>query len=404
LTERSFIFCSIFFTVVEKGGNPLDFDLTKEQEMIRKEVRKFSLSEIAPIASDLDESETFSPELTRKMGDIGLFGMFVSEDYAGQGMDYLSYIIAVEEVARVDGSQAATVAAGNSLGIGPLYYFGSEEQKRKYLPTLCSGKGLWGFGLTEPTAGSDAGGSKTTAVQDGNDWVINGSKIFITNAACEMTMGVTVQAITGTRSNGRPEYTCFLVESGTPGFKAIPMHKKMMWRASNTAELYFDNVRVSDSQILGKRGDGFHQMLKTLDGGRLSIGAMGLGGAQGAYDAGLKYAKERVQFGQPICKFQAIAFKLADCAMEIECARNLMYKACWLRNQHRPFEKEAAMAKLYCSEVMGRVVNHAVQIHGGYGLMKEYGVERFYRDHKLLEIGEGTSEVQRIVISRYIGC
>ncbi len=382
----------------------MDFDLTKEQEMIRKEVRKFSLSEIAPIAADLDESETFSAELTRKMGDIGLFGMFVSEDYAGQGMDYLSYIIAVEEVARVDGSQAATVAAGNSLGIGPLYYFGSEDQKKKYLPGLCSGKGLWGFGLTEPTAGSDAGGSKTTAVKDGNEWVINGSKIFITNAACEMTMGVTVQAITGTRPNGRPEYTCFLVESGTPGFKAVPMHKKMMWRSSNTAELYFDNVRVPDSSILGKRGDGFHQMLKTLDGGRLSIGAMGLGGAQGAYDAALKYARERVQFGQPICKFQAIAFKLADCAMEIECARNLMYKACWLRNQHRPFEKEAAMAKLYCSEVMGRVVNHAVQIHGGYGLMKDYGVERFFRDQKLLEIGEGTSEVQRIVISRYIGC
>jgi alkylation response protein AidB-like acyl-CoA dehydrogenase len=397
-------FCSILSTVVEKGGNPLDFDLTKEQEMIRKEVRKFSLSEIAPVAADLDEAETFSAELTRKMGEIGLFGMFVSEDYAGQGMDYLSYIIAVEEVARVDGSQAATVAAGNSLGIGPLYYFGSEDQKKKYLPGLCSGKGLWGFGLTEPTAGSDAGGSKTTAVKDGNEWIINGSKIFITNAACEMTMGVTVQAITGTRPNGRPEYTCFLVESGTPGFKAVAMHKKMMWRSSNTAELYFDNVRVPDSSILGKRGDGFHQMLKTLDGGRLSIGAMGLGGAQGAYDAALKYARERVQFGQPICKFQAIAFKLADCAMEIECARNLMYKACWLRNQHRPFEKEAAMAKLYCSEVMGRVVNHAVQIHGGYGLMKDYGVERFFRDQKLLEIGEGTSEVQRIVISRYIGC
>ena len=382
----------------------MDFDLTKEQEMIRKEVRKFSLSEIAPIAPDLDESETFSSELTRKMGDIGLFGMFVSEDFAGQGMDYLSYIIAVEEVARVDGSQAATVAAGNSLGIGPLYYFGSEDQKKKYLPGLCSGKALWGFGLTEPTAGSDAGGSKTTAVKDGNDWVINGSKIFITNAACEMTMGVTVQAITGTRPNGRPEYTCFLVESGTPGFKAVPMHRKMMWRSSNTAELYFDNLRVPDSRILGNRGDGFHQMLKTLDGGRLSIAAMGLGGAQGAYDAALKYARERVQFGQPICKFQAIAFKLADCAMEIECARNLLYKACWLRNLHRPFEKEAAMAKLYCSEVMGRVVNHAVQIHGGYGLMKDYGVERFFRDQKLLEIGEGTSEVQRIVISRYIGC
>ena len=382
----------------------MDFDLTKEQEMIRKEVRKFSLSEIAPIAPDLDESETFSSELTRKMGDIGLFGMFVSEDFAGQGMDYLSYIIAVEEVARVDGSQAATVAAGNSLGIGPLYYFGSEDQKKKYLPGLCSGKALWGFGLTEPTAGSDAGGSKTTAVKDGNDWVINGSKIFITNAACDMTMGVTVQAITGTRPNGRPEYTCFLVESGTPGFKAVPMHRKMMWRSSNTAELYFDNLRVPDSSILGNRGDGFHQMLKTLDGGRLSIAAMGLGGAQGAYDAALKYSRERVQFGQPICKFQAIAFKLADCAMEIECARNLLYKACWLRNQHRPFEKEAAMAKLYCSEVMGRVVNHAVQIHGGYGLMKDYGVERFFRDQKLLEIGEGTSEVQRIVISRYIGC
>ena len=398
------MFYFILSTVAEKGGNPLDFDLTKEQEMIRKEVRKFSLSEIAPIAPDLDESETFSSELTRKMGDIGLFGMFVSEDFAGQGMDYLSYIIAVEEVARVDGSQAATVAAGNSLGIGPLYYFGSEDQKKKYLPGLCSGKALWGFGLTEPTAGSDAGGSKTTAVKDGNDWVINGSKIFITNAACEMTMGVTVQAITGTRPNGRPEYTCFLVESGTPGFKAVPMHRKMMWRSSNTAELYFDNLRVPDSSILGNRGDGFHQMLKTLDGGRLSIAAMGLGGAQGAYDAALKYARERVQFGQPICKFQAIAFKLADCAVEIECARNLLYKACWLRNQHRPFEKEAAMAKLYCSEVMGRVVNHAVQIHGGYGLMKDYGVERFFRDQKLLEIGEGTSEVQRIVISRYIGC
>lgn len=382
----------------------MDFDLTKEQEMIRKEVRKFALNEISPIAGELDEKEEFSPDLTRKMGDIGLFGMFVSEDYSGQGMDYLSYIIAVEEIARVDGSQAATIAAGNSLGIGPIYYFGSESQKQKYLPTLCSGKGLWGFGLTEPTAGSDAGGSKTTAVQDGDDWVINGSKIFITNAASDMSMGVTVQAITGTRPNGRPEYTCFLVEHGTPGFRAVTMHRKMMWRSSNTAELYFDDVRVPTESILGKRGDGFHQMLKTLDGGRLSIAAMGLGGAQGAYDAALKYARERVQFGQPISKFQAVAFKLADSAVEIECGRNLLYKACWLRGQKRPFEKEAAMAKLFCSEIMGRVADHAVQIHGGYGLMKDYGVERFYRDQKLLEIGEGTSEVQRIVISRYIGC
>ena len=382
----------------------MDFDLTKEQEMIRKEVRKFAQSEIAPVAAELDEKEEFSVELTKKMGEIGLFGMFVSEKYEGQAMDYISYIIAVEEIARVDGSQAATVAAGNSLGIGPLYYFGNEEQKNKYLPKLCSGEGLWGFGLTEPTAGSDAGGSKTTAVRDGNEWVLNGSKIFITNAACDLTLGVTVQAITATRPSGKPEYTCFIVEPGTKGFKAVPMHKKMMWRSSNTAELYFDDVRVPNENILGNPGDGFHQMLKTLDGGRLSIGAMGLGGAQGAYEMALKYAKQREQFGQPISKFQAVAFKLADCAMEIECARNLLYKACWLRDNKRPFEREAAMGKLYCSELMGRVANHAVQIHGGYGLMKEYSVERFYRDQKLLDIGEGTSEVQRIVISRHIGC
>ena len=382
----------------------MDFDLTKEQEMIRKEVRTFAQKEIAPVAAELDESETFSSELTRKMGEIGLFGMFVAEDYDGQAMDYISYIIAVEEIARVDGSQAATVAAGNSLGIGPLYYFGDDEQKKKYLPKLCRGEALWGFGLTEPTAGSDAGGSKTTAVKDGDDWVINGSKIFITNAACEMTLGVTVQAVTGKREDGRPEYTCFIVEAGTKGFKAVPMHKKMMWRASNTAELYFDDVRVPHENILGKQGDGFHQMLQTLDGGRLSIGAMGLGGAQGAFEAALKYAKQREQFGQPISKFQANAFKLADCAMEIECARNLLYKACWLKSHKRPYEKEAAMGKLYCSELMGRVADHAVQIHGGYGLMKDYGVERFYRDQKLLDIGEGTSEVQRIVVSRHIGC
>ena len=382
----------------------MDFDLNKEQEMIRREVRRFAESEIVPIAQELDETETFSAELTQKMGEIGLFGMVVSEDYEGQGMDYLSYIIAVEEIARVDGSQAATIAAGNSLGIGPIYYFGTEEQKRKYLPKLCSGEALWGFGLSEPTAGSDAGGSKTTAVEDGDHWVLNGSKIFITNAACELSLGVTVQAVTGTIASGKPEYTCFIVEHETPGFKAVPMHKKMMWRSSNTAELYFDNVRVPKENVLGSKGDGFHQMLATLDGGRLSIGAMGLGGAQGAYEAALKYSKERVQFGQPICKFQAVAFKLADCALEIECGRNLLYKACWLRDHKRPFEKEAAMAKLYCSELMGRVANHAVQIHGGYGLMKDYNVERFYRDQKLLDIGEGTSEIQRLVISRYIGC
>ena len=382
----------------------MDFDLNTEQEMIRKEIRKFAEKEIAPAALELDEQERFSPELTEKMGDIGLFGMFVSEKYGGQGLDYLSYIIAVEEISRVDGSQAATVAAGNSLGIGPIYYFGTERQKEKYLPALCTGKGVWGFGLTEPSAGSDAGASRTVAVKDGGDWILNGSKIFITNAACELSHGVTVQAVTGYRDNGRPEYTCFLVEEGTRGYKAIPMHRKMMWRASSTAELYFDDVRVPPENVLGNPGDGFHQMLKTLDGGRLSIGAMGLGGAQGAYEMALAYARKREQFGQPISRFQGVAFKLADAATEIECGRNLLYKACWLRDRNRPFQKEAAMAKLYCSELMGRVANHAVQIHGGYGLMKEYHVERFYRDQKLLDIGEGTSEIQRLVISRYIGC
>jgi len=382
----------------------MNFDLSREQAMIQKEVRAFAKAEIAPVAAELDEKEAFSTELTRKMGEIGLLGMFVSDQYSGQAMDYLSYIIAVEEIARIDGSQAATIAAGNSLGIGPLYYFGNEDQKKKYLPKLCRGEGLWGFGLTEPSAGSDAGGSKTTAVQDGNEWVINGSKIFITNAACELSLGLTVQAITGTRDNGKPEYSCFIVEQGTPGLQPISKFQAIAFKLADSAELFFKDVRIPAENLLGKKGDGFHQMLATLDGGRLSIGAMGLGGAQGAYDLALKYARERHQFGQPISKFQAIAFKLADSATEIECARNLLYKACWLRDNKRPFAREAAMAKLYCSETMGRVADRAVQIHGGYGLMKDYQVERFYRDQKLLDIGEGTSEIQRLVISRYIGC
>ncbi len=382
----------------------MNFDLSEEHKLIRQTVRDFAEREVKPVAQELDEKGEFSVELTKKMGELGLFGMYLPEKYGGQNLDTLSYIIAVEELARIDSSQAATLAAHNSLGIGPIYYFGTEKQKEIFLPKLCTGDNLWAFGLTEPDAGSDSRGTKTTGILDNGEWIINGSKIFITNAACDLSLGVTVQAITGTKDNGKPEYSCFLVESGTPGFKAEAMHKKMMWRASNTAELYFDDVRIPKDNILGQVGDGFHQMLKTLDGGRLSIGAMGLGGAQGAYELALKYAKEREQFGQPISKFQAIAFKLADCATEIECGRNLLYKACWLRSNKKPFEKEAAMGKLYCSELMGRVANHAVQIYGGHGLMKENHVERFYRDQKLLDIGEGTSEVQRIVISRFIGC
>ncbi|HDJ28850.1 MAG TPA: acyl-CoA dehydrogenase [Proteobacteria bacterium] len=380
----------------------LSFDLAEEQKILRKSVRSFAEKEIAPVAQELDEKEEFSLELTRKMGDLGLFGMFVSPEYGGSGLDYISYIIAVEEIARVDGSQAATVAAGNSLGIGPINYFGSEEQKKKWLPPLCSGKMLAAFGLTEANAGSDAGNSKTNAVLDGNEWVINGSKIFITNASTPITGVIVVQAVTGTRSDGRPEMSCILVPADASGLDCRVMHKKMMWRSSNTTEIYFDDCRVPKENLLGKQGAGFHMMLSTLDGGRLSIGAMGLGGAQGAFEKALRYANERQQFGRPLIDFQITQFKLADMAMEIELARNLLYKACWLRDQNRPFSKEAAMGKLYCSETMGRVVNHAVQIHGGYGLMKEYDVERFYRDQKLLDIGEGTSEVQRIVISRLL--
>ncbi|MFZ0448273.1 MAG: acyl-CoA dehydrogenase family protein [Desulfatiglandaceae bacterium] len=381
----------------------MDFSLSMEQEILRNSVRQFAEKEIKPVARDLDEKEEFSYETMRKMAELGLFGMFVSEEYGGQGMDYISYIIATEEIARVDGSHAATVAAANSLGIGPLYYFGNEEQKRKYLPKLCSGETLWGFGLTEPNAGSDASNSKTTAVQEGEDWILNGSKIFITNASTDISAGVTVLCRTGTRDDGRPELSCILVENDTPGYEAREMHGKLMWRSSNTSELYFDDCRVPKENMLGPRGNGFHQMMQTLDGGRLSIGAMGLGGAQGCFEMAMKYSKERVQFGKPIANFQVNAFKLADMALEIECARLLLYKACWLRDNHEPFSKEAAMAKLHCSEVMYRCANHAVQLHGGYGLMKEYDVERFYRDQKLLEIGEGTSEVQRIVISRLIG-
>jgi short/branched chain acyl-CoA dehydrogenase len=381
----------------------LNFDLTEEQNLLRQAVRDFAEKEIAPVIQELDEREEFSAGLTLKMGDLGLLGCFVPEKYGGSNMGYISYIIAVEELARVDGSQAATIAAGNSLGIGPIYYYGSEEQKEEWLPKLCAGKMLAAFGLTEPEAGSDAGGSKTRAELRGDHWVINGSKIFITNSANPLTGVIVVQAITGQKEDGKRELSCLLVPRDAPGFTAREMKKKMMWRSSNTGELFFDECAVPREDLLGKRGDGFHQMLAILDGGRLSIGAMGLGGAQGAFEMALHYANTRVQFGRPISSFQINAFKLADMAMEVELARNLLYKACWLRENNRPFGKEAAMAKLYCSEVMGRCVNHAVQLHGGYGLMKEYKIERFYRDHKLLEIGEGTSEIQRIVIARNIG-
>jgi alkylation response protein AidB-like acyl-CoA dehydrogenase len=381
----------------------LNFDLADEQKMLRKMVRNFAEKEIAPIAQDLDDREEFSYALTKRMGDLGLFGPFVPEEYGGSNVGYISYIIATEEIARIDGSQAATLAAGNSLGISPIYYYGNEGQKKTWLPDLCAGKGLSSFGLTEPNAGSDAGASKTTAILEGKEWVINGSKIFITNSTTEMSTVCVVQAVTGKREDGKNEISCILVPNGTPGFETKAMHGKMVWRASNTGELYFKDCRVPRENLLGRQGDGFHQMLATLDGGRLSIAAMGLGGAQGAFELALKYSKEREQFDKPIGSFQVIGFKLADMATEIELARLMLYKACWLCENHRPFSMEAAMAKMFCSEMYHRVANQAVQIHGGYGLMKEYPVERHYRNQKLLDIGEGTSEVQRIVIARHIG-
>ena len=381
------------------------YEESEELRLLRQTVRKFAEQRIAPQARELDETERFSPELTRQMGALGLFGTIVGTEYGGQGMDYLSYIVAVEELARIDGSHAATVAAHNSLGAGPIYYYGTEEQKKKLLPSLCDGSGLWAFGLTESEAGSDAQASKTTATHDVSrrEWVINGSKIWITNSANEMTRGITVQAVTGKAADGRSELSCFLVPADAKGLTRKTMHGKMMWRASNTGELYFDSVRVPENMMLGTRGQGFKIMMETLDNGRLSIGAMGLGLARGALDLTVKYAQERRTFGVPIYKHQAVAFKLAEMATRVEAAEGLLYKACWQKQEHKSFQKLAAMAKLYCSEVAEYCAREGQQTFGGYGLMKEYPIERHYRDAALLRIGEGTSEIQRIVIARHIG-
>ncbi len=382
----------------------LNFDISEEQQILRDSIRSFARKEIKPIAEELDAREEFSVDLVKKMARMGLFGICVPEEYGGIDAGYIAYVIAVEELARVDGSSAATVAAANSLGIGPIYYFGNREQREEWLPRLCSGEILASFGLTEPNAGSDAGATQTTAELKDDQWIINGSKIFITNSATPISEVIVVQARTGERDNGKPELSCILVPNDTPGVEAREMHGKMMWRSSNTGELFFDNVKVPRENLLGKQGEGFKQMLSTLDRGRLAIAAMGLGGAQGAFELALEYSGQRKQFGRTIASMEVNAFKLADMATQIEAARNMLYKACWLCEQDRPFGKLAAMSKLYCSEVMGRVVDKAVQLHGGYGLMSEYNVERFYRDHKLLEIGEGTSEIQRLVIARRLGC
>ena len=380
----------------------MDFELSEEHRILRDTVRAFAESEIRPVARELDDREEFSVELTKKMGELGLFGIVVPEKYGGQGMNALASIIAIEELARVDGSQAATVAAGNALGIGAINAYGSEQQKRKYLPALCGGKSLWGFALTEPGAGSDLRSIQTRAVESDRGWTLNGSKTFTTNASSPISIGVSVLAVTG--GHGREaELSLFLAEHGTPGFEAVTMHGKLGWRASDTAELSFTDCTVPSDAILGTRGGGFQAALETLDAGRLGIAAMGLGAAQGAFEAALAHAKDRTQFARPIGKFQGVSFQLADMSTQIEHARTFLYRAAWLRDTGQDFRASAAMAKLYCTEVAGRVTDAAVQIHGGYGLMKDSVVERFYRDHRILRIGEGTSEIQRVVIARALG-
>ncbi|MBL4561253.1 MAG: acyl-CoA dehydrogenase family protein [Labilibaculum sp.] len=377
--------------------------ITLEHEQIRRKVRGFARKEVKPLAFELDEEEKFSSHLTKRMGELGLFGIYLPKEYGGQAKDYLSLLIAVEEIAKVDASQASTLAAHNSLGIGPIYYFGTEEQKQKYLPKLTSGENVWAFGLTEDNAGSDSRGTESSGILEGEDWLVNGSKKFISNASSDLSLGVTLQVVTA-NDNGKKELSAILVERSTDGFKAEPLKGKMMWRASDTAELTFENCKVPKENLLGNLGDGAKIMLQTLDSGRLTIAAMGLGLAQGAYEMALSYSKKREQFGKPISKFQAIGFKLADMATKIEAARHLLYHACWLKDNGHSFGKEAAMAKLFCSEVAQEVANEAVQIHGAHGLIKESEVERFYRDQRILQIGEGTSEILRLVISRYIGC
>jgi alkylation response protein AidB-like acyl-CoA dehydrogenase len=377
--------------------------LTIKHEEFREKVRAFSEKEIKPVAAELDETATFSVSLTEKMFDEGYLRLIVPREYGGMGMDTLSYIIAVEEIARVDGSHAATVAAQNSLGQAPILAYGTEEQKKTFLPMLTSEKKLWAFGLTEPNAGSDSNNTETTAELKDGKLIINGKKIYITNAASSMAGGVTVQAVTGERERGMKELSVILVPRDTPGYSCEVINSKMMWRAADTGRIFFDNVKVPEEYILGERGKGSKIMLSTLDGGRLSIAAMGLGLAQGAFEMAMEYAAKRVQFGKPIRSFQINSFKLADMATKIELARNLLYKACWLKDNKQPFGKEAAMAKLYTSEIAREIANESLQIHGAHGLMKENPIERFYRDQRILEIGEGTSEILRLVISRHIG-
>lgn len=379
----------------------MNFDLTQEHKMIRKTIREFSDEVVAPGAIERDKTKAFPKEIFKQLADMGMMGLPFSEEYGGAGADTVSFAIVTEELSRACASTGITYSAHISLGGAPLNLFGTEEQKQKYLAPICTGESFGAFGLTEPNAGSDAGGTLTTAKEEGNEFIINGNKAFITNASYAKHLALT--AITGMK-DGQKEISAIIVPTDAEGFTIIDNYEKMGLNASNTTELVLENVRVPKENLLGERGNGFKQFLVTLDGGRIGIGAMAVGIAQAAFDRALRYSKERKQFGKALSEFQATQFKLADMAMKIELARTMVHKAAWLKDQGRAFGKEASMCKLYASEIAMEVADQAIQIHGGYGYMKEYEVERFMRDAKLLEIGEGTSEVQRMVIARHIGC
>jgi alkylation response protein AidB-like acyl-CoA dehydrogenase len=376
----------------------VDLDLTQEQQLVRETVREFAREKVAPVAEELDRESRFPYEIVAELGELGLMGLPIPEEYGGAGGDTVSYALAIEELTRIDSSVAITVAAHTSLGTMPILLFGSEEQKRVWLPDLASGRRLAAFGLTEPGAGSDAGNTRTTAELRDGRWIVNGTKMFITNAGTEITWGVTLTARTGA-----DEISNVVVPNGTPGYEISEPMKKLGWKASDTRELSFADAEVPEGNLLGERGAGFHQFLEILDGGRISVAAMGVGLAQGAYDLAYAYAQEREQFGKPIARFQAVQFRLVDMATEIEAGRALVVKAAWLKDQGRPYAREAAMAKLYTGELSNRAANWALQIHGGYGFMDEYAISRLYRDQKILEIGEGTNEVQRMVIAKQLG-
>jgi short/branched chain acyl-CoA dehydrogenase len=376
----------------------VNYELSDEQELLRRTVREFSETRVAPVAEELDREGRFPYDLVSELAELGLMGIPIPEEYGGAGADTVSYAIAVEELTRIDSSVAITVAAHTSLVTMPNFLYGDERQKQEWLPELASGRKLAAFGLTEPDAGSDAGATRTRADLRDGEWIVNGSKIFITNAGTDITACVSITALTG-----EGEISNIVVPNGTAGYEiSAPMHK-LGWHASDTRELSFKDCAVPEGNLLGPRGRGFAQFMEILDGGRISVAAMGVGLAQGAYDLAFAYAKEREQFGRPIAKFQAVQFALADMATEIEAGRQLVYRAAWLKDEGKPFGLAAAQAKLYTGLLSNRAANAALQIHGGYGFMDEFAISRLYRDQKILEIGEGTNEVQRMVIGKLLG-